>query len=153
MKGNQEQIGKVTSAWYLHTHVGDGQTDDGKGFEMSLTTNMSPIVSYHGKKFVLTWNDIVLLAERAGLFTDEEEIIWGHEPFDNARFDGDTKHMLIFEVLKGDASVGSVGEKWRIYLTEEGYQKAKHEEREGYIKILEDCSVRAGHVIPKAVTV
>ena len=68
----QEQIGKVTRAWYLLTHVGNGQTDDGKGFEMNLTTNTSPIVLYHGKKFVLTWSDIVSLAERAGLFADEE---------------------------------------------------------------------------------
>lgn len=60
-----------TNKYALHTFVGDGKTDDGKKFEICVQINHAPFVRYGNKTFNLSWNDIVTLAERAGLFNDE----------------------------------------------------------------------------------
>ena len=65
-------IGKVnTNKYSLCTYVGEGKTDDGKKFEICVQINHAPFVRYGNKTFNLSWNDIVTLAERAGLFNDE----------------------------------------------------------------------------------
>lgn len=50
-------------------------TRDGLNKEIHLQSGMSgcPIVGYGRKSFVLDWQDIVALAELAGIFDDEEE--------------------------------------------------------------------------------
>ncbi len=48
----------------------------------------------------------------------------GHEYMDLNRFADDTRHMIIFDVLTDDSPIGWKGERTRVYLTEEGYQKA-----------------------------
>ena len=48
----------------------------------------------------------------------------GHTYMDLARFDENTKHMIIFDVLTHDSLVGFKGERTRMYLGEVGYQKA-----------------------------
>ena len=60
-----------TNKYALHTFVGDGKTDDGKKFEICVQINHAPFVRYGNKTFNLSWNDIVTLADRAGLFNDE----------------------------------------------------------------------------------
>ena len=67
-------IGTIHKNKYaLHTHIGDGKTDNGKAFEICVQINHAPFVRYGEKTFNLTWADIVELAERAGLFNDEGE--------------------------------------------------------------------------------
>ena len=60
-----------TNKYALQTFVGEGKTDDGKKFEICVQLNHAPFVRYGNKTFNLYWNDIVTLAERAGLFNDE----------------------------------------------------------------------------------
>lgn len=61
----------------IGTHVGEGTGKvGGKTVEYTLTTslNFSPSVrnTKTGKTFILSWEDIVGLAEKAGLFEEEE---------------------------------------------------------------------------------
>lgn len=48
----------------------------------------------------------------------------GHSYMDLNRFAEGTRHMIIFDVLTDDSPVGWKGERTRIFLTEEGYQKS-----------------------------
>ena len=65
-------IGKVsTNKYSLCSVIRDGKTDDGKEFELCVQISHAPFVRYGERTFNLTWNDIVKLAERAGLFNDE----------------------------------------------------------------------------------
>lgn len=70
----------------------------------------------------------------------------GHDIFDLARFDSSTKHMLIFDVLSNECSIGSKGERYRLFLTEEGYQKALGQGVNGNIKILNHAKVIQGNL-------
>ena len=60
----------------------------------------------------------------------------GHTYMDLDRFDENTKHMIIFDVLTHDSPVGRKGERTRLYLSEVGYQKALDNQKKGHIKRL-----------------
>ena len=60
----------------------------------------------------------------------------GHSYMDLARFDENTKHMIIFDVLTHDSPVGCKGERTRLFLAEAGYQKALENQEKGHIKII-----------------
>lgn len=47
----------------------------------------------------------------------------GHGYMDLERFAEDTRHMIIFDVLSNDSPVGWKGERTRLFLTDNGYQK------------------------------
>lgn len=72
MEDKKDTIGKVTKRMFFSVYVGDGETPDGKKFELLINAGSSaPIVQHEDKKFYLTWNDILTLAEKAGLFEKE----------------------------------------------------------------------------------
>lgn len=60
-----------TNKYALCTCVDLGTTKDGKEYEICVQLNHVPFVRYGNKTFNLTWDNIVTLAERAGLFNDE----------------------------------------------------------------------------------
>ena len=60
-----------TNKYALCTCVDLGTTKDGKEYEICVQLNHAPFVRYGNKTFNLSWNDVVTLAERAGLFNDE----------------------------------------------------------------------------------
>ena len=61
--------GELSEKNYLVMYVGNGETATGKKFSLNVgAVNFSPIVETDGKKYALTWNDIVQLAEDKGLF-------------------------------------------------------------------------------------
>ena len=64
----------------------------------------------------------------------------GHTYLDLARFDENTKHMIIFDVLTHNSPVGDKGERTRLFLGEVGYQKA------GDIKIISHAAVAKGNL-------
>ncbi len=68
------KYGKVDTRLYFRQYVGDGEREDGKKFEIDVMNDYSPAVYYNGKMFMLSWNDIVDLAELAGLFDDEVSV-------------------------------------------------------------------------------
>lgn len=64
-----EVPGELSEKNYFTIYVGNGETDTGKKFSLNVgAVNFSPIVETDGKKYVLTWTDIVQLAEDKGLF-------------------------------------------------------------------------------------
>lgn len=76
-----------------------------------------------------------------------EPIMQGHDLSGKERFHPETRHMITLEVQK-DCFVGFKGERFRFYLSDEGYRNAKHSEQEGEIKIKSHAAVVAGKLYP-----
>ena len=70
----------------------------------------------------------------------------GHDYMDLQRFAENTQHMIIFDVLTDDSPIGWKGERTRVYLNEEGYQKSLKNQELGHIKILSHAKVRNGNL-------
>ena len=70
----------------------------------------------------------------------------GHSYFDLARFDDKTSHMIIFDVLSHDSSLGWKGERTRLYMNDAGYEKAKAQQKDGHIKIISHAHVAKGNL-------
>ena len=70
----------------------------------------------------------------------------GHGYMDLERFAEDTRHMIIFDVLSNDSPVGWKGERTRLFLTDNGYQKSLESQEKGHIKILSHAKVRQGNL-------
>ena len=72
----EKKIGKVKEGFFLRQFVGDGITGSGMKFELAVSAaNLSPMVLVGTKAFILSCNDIFDLAERAGLFTEEQRTV------------------------------------------------------------------------------
>lgn len=71
----------------------------------------------------------------------------GHGYMDLARFDENTRHMIIFHVLTHDSPVGDKGDRMRLFLSDKGYQKALENEKHGNIQILSHAKVLRGNLI------
>ena len=76
-----------------------------------------------------------------------EPIMQGHDLSGKERFRPETRHMITLEVQK-DCFVGFKGERFRFYLSDEGYRNAKHSEQEGEIRIKSHAAVVAGKLYP-----
>jgi len=76
-----------------------------------------------------------------------EPIMQGHDLSGEERFLPQTRHMVTLEVQK-DCFVGLKGERFRFYLSDEGYRNAKYAEQEGEIKIKSHADVVAGKLYP-----
>lgn len=68
----------------------------------------------------------------------------GHDLMDLARFHEKTRHMVIFDVLTHDSPVGFRGDRMRLFLSDEGYQKALENQACGNIRILSYARVVCG---------
>lgn len=68
----------------------------------------------------------------------------GHDYMELARFDENTRHMVLFDVLTHDSPVGSKGERMRLFLTDTGYAKALENQQKGHIKIFSHAKVIHG---------
>lgn len=68
----------------------------------------------------------------------------GHKYLDLMRFDSNVRHMIVFDVLSYDSPVGYKGERTRLYLSDEGYERAKESQKKGEIKILSHARVIKG---------
>lgn len=71
----------------------------------------------------------------------------GHDIMALERFDPDTRHMIVFDVLSHDSPMGWKGEKMRLFLTEAGYGKALENQEKGFIKIRNHAKVRRGDLL------
>ena len=74
-------------------------------------------------------------------------IVQGHDLSGKERFRPEIRHMVTLEVRK-QCFVGFKGERFRFYLSDEGYRNAKRSEREGEIKIRSHVVVVAGELFP-----
>ena len=62
------------------------------------------------------------------------------------RFDPEVRHMIVFDVLSWESTIGDKGDKMRLFLTDEGYRKALASQDKGYIKIKNHAKVADGHL-------
>ena len=70
----------------------------------------------------------------------------GHDIMALERFDPDTRHMIVFDVLSHESPIGYKGDKMRLFLTEAGYGKALENQDKGFIKIKNHAKVIAGNL-------
>ena len=68
----------------------------------------------------------------------------GHDIMALERFDPEVRHMIVFDVLSDRASVGDIGDRMRLFLTEAGYQKALENHDRQFIQILNHAKVAQG---------
>ena len=71
----------------------------------------------------------------------------GHDYMDLMRFDENTRHMIIFDVLTWKSPVGDKGERLRLFLSDKGYAKAQEAEKRGDIKIRKHAAIIEGHIL------
>lgn len=74
------------------------------------------------------------------------EKLKGHDIMALERFDPEVKHMIVFDVLSGDAPVGDQGDKMRLFLTDVGYQKFLDSQNRGEVKLKNHAKVSSGHL-------
>ena len=70
----------------------------------------------------------------------------GHDIMALERFDPEVTHMIVFDVLSGEASIGDKGDRMRLFLTESGYKKALENQDKAFIQILNHAKVVQGHL-------
>ena len=63
------------------------------------------------------------------------EKLKGHDIMALERFDPEVKHMIVFDVLSGNAPVGDKGDKMRLFLTDAGYQKFLDSQERGEVRL------------------
>lgn len=63
------------------------------------------------------------------------------------RFADGTQHMITFDVLSHSSPVGNKGERMRLFLSENGYQKALESQSRGECKILKHAKVFKGDIL------
>ena len=74
------------------------------------------------------------------------EKLSGHDIMGLERFAPDTKHMIILDVLSNESPMGYKGDRLRLFLTEQGYQKALASQDKGFVKIKNHAKVINGHL-------
>lgn len=74
------------------------------------------------------------------------EKLKGHDIMALERFDSDTRHMIVFDVLSHDSPVGFKGDRMRLFLTDTGYQRSLENQDKGFIRIKNHAKVAAGHL-------
>lgn len=74
------------------------------------------------------------------------EKLSGHDIMGLERFAPDTKHMIILDVLSNESPMGYKGDRLRLFLTEQGYQKALASQDKGFVKIKNLAKVTNGHL-------
>ena len=78
----------------------------------------------------------------------KEPLMQGHDLTGLERFMPETRHMIPLDVLNNDSPVGYKGERYRFFLSDEGYRNAKKSEQRGEIKIRSHAAVTAGKLYP-----
>lgn len=74
-------------------------------------------------------------------------ITGGHDLYALERFQDATRHMIILDVLTEASPVGCVGDRLRLFLTEEGYAKAQELDKRRDIKIIKHAAMIEGHIL------
>lgn len=77
----------------------------------------------------------------------DADFIGGHDILALERFMDETRHMILFDVLSWEAPVGDKGERLRLFLSDEGYEKVQASEKRGEIKIRKHAAIIEGHIL------
>lgn len=70
----------------------------------------------------------------------------GHDIMALERFDPDVRHMIEFEVLSADSTMGYEGDRMRLFLTEDGYRRALENQEKQFIAIKMHANVSCGRL-------
>ena len=62
------------------------------------------------------------------------------------RFDKNTRHMVVYNVLTDKAWVGAKGDRMRMFFSEEKYKEIVADEKKGNVKIITHAAVKDGHL-------
>lgn len=73
--------------------------------------------------------------------------VQGHNLLALERFMDGTRHMIEFDVLTWESPAGDMGGSYRLFLSDEGYEKAIATEKRGDIKICKHARVIEEHII------
>ena len=73
--------------------------------------------------------------------------IQGHDILALERFMDETRHMIEFDVLTWDSPVGDKGGRYRLFLSDKGYDRAIETEKRGDIRIRKHARVIEGHIL------
>ncbi|WP_276855348.1 DUF5720 family protein [Enterocloster lavalensis] len=84
-----------------------------------------------------------LTAAKAG-----QSVLLGHDLLGEERFMPETRHMITLDVLNNDSPVGYKGERYRFFLSDEGYQNARRSEQRGEIAIKSHAAVSGRKLYP-----
>lgn len=74
------------------------------------------------------------------------EKLKGHDIMALERFDPEVHHMIVFEVLSSNSTVGDKGDRIRLFLTDAGYQKFLDSQESGEVKLKNHAKVSGGHL-------
>ncbi len=86
--------------------------------------------------------------QRLALARAEKNIVLGHDLCGEERFRKETRHMITLDVLEDSSPVGSRGDHYRAFLSDERYQNARRSEERGEIKIRSHAAVENGSILP-----
>ena len=88
------------------------------------------------------------MGERIALARQQSgaEKLKGHDIMALEWFDPQVRHMVVFDVLSFESPVGYKGDKMRLFLTDEGYQKALENQERGFIKLKNHAKVHNGYL-------
>lgn len=79
---------------------------------------------------------------------EAQSVLMGHDLMGAERFMPETRHMITLDVLNNDSPVGYKGERYRFFLSDEGYQNARRSEQRGEIAIQSHAAVSGGKLYP-----
>lgn len=86
------------------------------------------------------------MRDRLAAAKAQEPPMLGHDLFGFERHLPDARHMIIVDILTTDSPVGFPGERYRFFLSDEGYKNAKKSAERGEIKIRSHAAVGAGRL-------
>ena len=78
----------------------------------------------------------------------KQPVLQGHDLSGRERFQPDTRHMIVLDVLNNDSPVGFKGERYRFFLSDRRYRNAIESEKRGEIKIRSHAVVVSGKLYP-----
>ena len=84
------------------------------------------------------------IKEQLRATSERNKEVTGQELMDTARFMENTRHMIVFDVLKWECPVGDKGKRIRIFLSDDGYKQAIESEERGELKIVRHASICKG---------
>ena len=111
--------------------------DESWGLVMDIRRN------YHVPGGAKTIGEMLAEARQKAVFgsSGEEQEGWmkGHDIMALERFADDTRHMIVFDVVSGDSDMGDLGDRMRLFLTDEGYRKLQRGAGKGKCENKEAC--------------
>ena len=76
----------------------------------------------------------------------KKEIV-GHDCNGLERYDAETKHMIVCDILTNYAPIGWVGERYRLFLSDFGYERALASQARREMRIVQHARVIRGHLL------